>query len=735
MLPRTERVKLGRRERRRRGAERAGATRASSRSAAIDVDGLRPYRPGTPASRIHWPALARGAGLLERRLRADGDTPPAGRARRSRRRARREQLDAAVRAAASLALELGAPGGLRAAAARRAPRRSTVEPDLVALAGRPRPAGAGRGRARDAGARRSAAGRPLGPVLYVAAQPARRGCRRARRRRRRGPPCSCCPSALADGSRHGASFEVAGCRGFVVGARRGAGDAGARRREHRPPRSRVLGRRSARADGAARAAATRRADDRPLVRLAAFAALGAVRRAALGDADAARRRRGGCSGCWRWRSRWPAIGAGAARARAPPRRSRPDRRSAAARVVACSRVPDRRDPVRVGRPPADRGHRRRDRPGPLGAARRPGAVHGINEWVRIVILLGAAVLLLDAGAAAGVRAARARRRPPRRRGAAADRARGRARDARATRSLPYLHGLILFALLACFMWGERVRAATAAAARAGRVRRGRRGRDGRSRRRSTSTSRGSTTRRWPAASRPAHVETFDWTQRYGPLIWPRTGNDGARGEGSAACADYWKAENLDSFDGRGLGRGRRRGGRRRRPASSAAAHRALDADDPGDDPRDEDHAGDRRRVRAGRRSTSRGTPLPGDEPRHLDDHEPLGPGRQLHRPGLRPASRAPPSSRGRRRTIRATPLARLPRADGAAESARRPGAARSEVVFPPFHCQRRRPQDRTDPTGSAAASAIRRLAVRRAYALAQTPRAHGDDAVRVRAER
>src|SRR5207302_11054519 len=44
--------------------------------AAVDVDGLRPYQPGTPASRIHWPALARGRGLLERRLRAEGDTRP-----------------------------------------------------------------------------------------------------------------------------------------------------------------------------------------------------------------------------------------------------------------------------------------------------------------------------------------------------------------------------------------------------------------------------------------------------------------------------------------------------------------------------------------------------------------------------------------------------------------------------------------------------------------------------------
>ena len=43
---------------------------------ATEVDGLRPYRQGTPASRIHWPALARGAGLLERRLRADTDSRP-----------------------------------------------------------------------------------------------------------------------------------------------------------------------------------------------------------------------------------------------------------------------------------------------------------------------------------------------------------------------------------------------------------------------------------------------------------------------------------------------------------------------------------------------------------------------------------------------------------------------------------------------------------------------------------
>ena len=83
--------------------------------AAVDLDGLRPYRKGTPASRIHWPAVARGAGLIERRLQADGDarplvvldarTPPGSGGDRV------ELVDAAVRAAASLVLEFSAAGG------------------------------------------------------------------------------------------------------------------------------------------------------------------------------------------------------------------------------------------------------------------------------------------------------------------------------------------------------------------------------------------------------------------------------------------------------------------------------------------------------------------------------------------------------------------------------------------------------------------------------------------------
>ena len=44
-----------------------------ARAADPDLYGLEPYVPGTPIGRVHWPALARGAGLQQRRLTA----PPA----------------------------------------------------------------------------------------------------------------------------------------------------------------------------------------------------------------------------------------------------------------------------------------------------------------------------------------------------------------------------------------------------------------------------------------------------------------------------------------------------------------------------------------------------------------------------------------------------------------------------------------------------------------------------------
>jgi transglutaminase-like putative cysteine protease len=48
---------------------------------------------------------------------------------------------------------------------------------------------------------------------------------------------------------------------------------------------------------------------------------------------------------------------------------------------------------------------------------------------------------------------------------------------------------------------------------------------------------------------PAHPDVFDWSQRYGPLHWPRTGHEVF--DVQAKHPDYWKTENLDLFNGRG----------------------------------------------------------------------------------------------------------------------------------------------------------------------------------------
>ena len=79
-------------------------------AAELDLEGLRPYRQGTPASRIHWPAVARSGEMLERRLSADGDTAPLVVLDASR-TPTEEALDHAVRAAASLCLHLARRGG------------------------------------------------------------------------------------------------------------------------------------------------------------------------------------------------------------------------------------------------------------------------------------------------------------------------------------------------------------------------------------------------------------------------------------------------------------------------------------------------------------------------------------------------------------------------------------------------------------------------------------------------
>jgi len=50
-----------------------------------------------------------------------------------------------------------------------------------------------------------------------------------------------------------------------------------------------------------------------------------------------------------------------------------------------------------------------------------------------------------------------------------------------------------------------------------------------------------------AALSLSHVDTFNWTQSYGPYTWPRDGRTVMTVK--ARRADYWKAENLDIFNG------------------------------------------------------------------------------------------------------------------------------------------------------------------------------------------
>lgn len=87
-------------------------TSGGLRDSAADpeVDGLRPYRAGTRASRIYWPALARSDELVERHLAPAAESgplvvvDPTG-------AADPETLDRAIRAAASLCVHLARFGG------------------------------------------------------------------------------------------------------------------------------------------------------------------------------------------------------------------------------------------------------------------------------------------------------------------------------------------------------------------------------------------------------------------------------------------------------------------------------------------------------------------------------------------------------------------------------------------------------------------------------------------------
>jgi uncharacterized protein (DUF58 family) len=92
---------------------RAAWLRALPREAEpMDVEGLREYRAGTPASRVHWASLARGAGLLERRLTDERVEGPLYLVDTSR-AADAGDVDGIVRSAVAHILQWARAGGCR----------------------------------------------------------------------------------------------------------------------------------------------------------------------------------------------------------------------------------------------------------------------------------------------------------------------------------------------------------------------------------------------------------------------------------------------------------------------------------------------------------------------------------------------------------------------------------------------------------------------------------------------
>jgi transglutaminase-like putative cysteine protease len=120
----------------------------------------------------------------------------------------------------------------------------------------------------------------------------------------------------------------------------------------------------------------------------------------------------------------------------------------------------------------------------------------------------------------------------------------------------YVHGLLLFGLLALFVWGERldqddgalVVGVAAIAAAAGMA----------------FAPAIDSHKPWinyqalTSSLAPGASEQFDWSQRYGPLAWPRKGHEVI--DIKAPHEDYWKAQNLDVFNGRGWVAGEAAGG-------------------------------------------------------------------------------------------------------------------------------------------------------------------------------
>ncbi len=171
---------------------------------------------------------------------------------------------------------------------------------------------------------------------------------------------------------------------------------------------------------------------------------------------------------------------------------------------------------------------------------------GVDQWVQLTITLGAAVLLLTAAVVLTF----------------VPLERGLMRLAGAVLPLltlavipttilrpavPSVEGVLLFGLLIAFVWGDRIGrtrmagvvwpcafAVLAALILAPAF---------------DSSKPWINYRSIASALAPTNAETFNWAQSYGPLHWPRTHRTVL--EIQASRPEYWKAQNLDVFNGSG----------------------------------------------------------------------------------------------------------------------------------------------------------------------------------------
>ena len=392
------------------------ATPAHARAALIaaaetEIDGLRPFREGTPASRIHWP-------VGRARPRDDGAQADLGVRLAPARRARPARAGVAGRAR-----RRGPRRRLAAAALRRAARaaRCCCPGDRRAVVDRARPARPGRRRTcawrcstTRTGPALTAAQNRRGLVVFVSARPRRPPAARARPHARRLPDRR--PRRAARPPRRARGRRLPGLRGRAD--RRGG--RGGRRR----------GRRVSAA--APRALGPRRPAAEPTLAAPGGAGAGVprplrLRRAAV-DADARARRRRSARAT---RCSPPAPRSAAC---CSPGGCRPRARTPAAIAVAIAAfalallgggvADEQLLPGRWGELAAGIGR---------GISALPGArvpYRGLDEWTRLVICLGGTTLAVLAALARVLAAPPRARAAPRRARAADDALRRPGRRAR-----------------------------------------------------------------------------------------------------------------------------------------------------------------------------------------------------------------------------------------------------------------------------------------------------------------